>query len=143
MRRWHHAHREDVLKKEREYYQAHRQEHTEYNREYRQTPAGIAARKKENDNYREKHGKEISARTKHYRNLFPEKYKAHEALTYAVKTGKLPAVQSQKCSVCKNKQAQEYHHHRGYDKEHWLDVIPVCSKCHKILDKHQSHTDTN
>jgi hypothetical protein len=24
----------------------------------------------------------------------------------------------------------EYHHHRGYDRDHWGDVLPLCSPCH-------------
>lgn len=38
-----------------------------------------------------------------------------------------------KCTKC-GRQAEQYHHHNGYAKENWLDVIPVCAKCH-----HEAH----
>ena len=29
------------------------------------------------------------------------------------------------------KTAVAYHHHRGYKREHFLDVVPVCHECHQ------------
>ena len=65
-----------------------------------------------------------------YRNQSPYCIKANCALNYAVSIGKLPRVSSLQCSYCP-KQAEQYHHHKGYAREHWLDVIPVCISCHK------------
>lgn len=62
-----------------------------------------------------------------------EKHLAHVAVKNAVKAGKLQRVKNLKCSEC-GKPAVNYHHHRGYTKEHQLDVIPVCATCHKRLD---------
>ncbi len=62
---------------------------------------------------------------------YPERRKAISAVNYAVKTGKLPRPDTLQCSC--GKQAQEYHHYKGYAKKHWLDVIPKCIKCHKNI----------
>lgn len=51
------------------------------------------------------------------------------AVFRAVKRGDLPPVVSLECQSC-GKPAQHYHHHNGYDQEHRLDVVPLCSLCH-------------
>jgi hypothetical protein len=43
--------------------------------------------------------------------------------------GLLPPAKTLLCVDC-GAQAQEYHHHNGYEPEHLLDVIPVCRACH-------------
>lgn len=62
----------------------------------------------------------------------PERWKAVAAVNYAVKTGKLPKQDTLPCVHC-NRTAQQYHHHKGYEREHWLDVVPVCRKCHTAV----------
>jgi len=64
---------------------------------------------------------------------FPEKWQARLALSRAIKNGTLKPAKTLKCVRC-GKQAKHWHHHKGYDKKHWLDVIPVCVPCHGILD---------
>lgn len=54
---------------------------------------------------------------------------ARAAVYRAVRAGKMPPVNSLTCQECGNP-ATGYHHHNGYDKEHWLDVIPLCTACH-------------
>jgi len=68
------------------------------------------------------------------RKLNPNAVKARMSVNNAVKTGKLPRPDDFQCS-CGN-QAHEYHHHLGYEPEHWFDVIAVCVPCHKNF-----HTD--
>ena len=63
----------------------------------------------------------------------PQKTKAKSAVNYAVKIGEMPHLNNLLC-FC-GKQAQHYHHHKGYAKQHWLDVIPVCIPCHNTLHK--------
>lgn len=60
----------------------------------------------------------------------PEKVRTRSALSYAVKTGKLPKPNTFQCVFCPE-QAQQYHHHNGYAPKHRFDVVPVCLKCHK------------
>jgi hypothetical protein len=55
--------------------------------------------------------------------------KAKKAVEVAVRYGELPKIGTQQCHECEA-QANHYHHHKGYDKEHWLVVIPLCARCH-------------
>jgi len=55
--------------------------------------------------------------------------RAAEAVRQAIKRGILPPVQTQFC-ICGN-QAKNYHHYKGYAKENFLDVVPVCVSCHR------------
>lgn len=64
---------------------------------------------------------------------YPIHRKARTAVYNAVRDGKLPRASMLQCSRCLG-QAQQYHHHNGYEKEHWLDVIPLCISCHSILN---------
>lgn len=61
-----------------------------------------------------------------------DKIRARSAVGSAVKKSTIPAAQTLRCVHCP-KPATEYHHHLGYAKEHWLDVIPVCLPCHTGL----------
>lgn len=60
----------------------------------------------------------------------PLKYNARRYIRYAVEREKIQPAKELLCKDCGN-QAQEYHHHKGYEKEYWLDVIPLCVKCHR------------
>lgn len=68
---------------------------------------------------------------KNFRIRHPERRKAQNAVSNAIATGKLPRANTLLCHYCP-KPAQQYHHWHGYEKEHWLDVIPICVKCHNI-----------
>ncbi len=65
----------------------------------------------------------------------PEKYKAYNALSYAVKSGKL--VQGP-CVYCGNPKSQG--HHDDYSKP--LDVRWVCFKCHREKEHGQVVLDS-
>ena len=54
---------------------------------------------------------------------------AASAVSYEVKRGYMIPAKTLPCRDC-GKSAQEYHHHLGYKKPHWLDVIPLCKSCH-------------
>jgi hypothetical protein len=62
----------------------------------------------------------------------PEKVKANVVVNSAVRASKLPRPDTLPCHYC-TAQAKDYHHHKGYAPEHWLDVVPVCIICHKNL----------
>lgn len=68
----------------------------------------------------------------------------HNAATNAVRTairrGQLPDPRKITCVDCAGKAAQ-YHHDKGYEKKHWLDVIPVCLSCHQ--KRHWENHDKN
>ncbi len=46
-----------------------------------------------------------------------------------VRNGNLPHVSTCVCADC-GAQAAEYHH-ESYERDRWLDVVPLCMRCHK------------
>lgn len=64
---------------------------------------------------------------------FPERCAARQAVRNAAARGGLPPVRSLPCVHCQGP-AQQYHHHRGYSPEHWLDVLPICRLCHRRIE---------
>ena len=69
----------------------------------------------------------------------PEKARAHWRIHDLVRRGKMPAPDNCSCTGC-GKPATQYHHHNGYDAAHIEDVIPVCAKCHAVLDNRIVYT---
>ena len=62
---------------------------------------------------------------------------ASSAVSYEVKKGNVPNINTCICDKCGTK-AAHYHHPRGYQRQYWLDVVPLCRSCHK-----GEHYDTN
>lgn len=95
--------------------------------QYHKTKQGHKVRSECNHRYKiSSKGKQLHR--KYYRD-YPIKHKARSVVSNAVQTGKLPRPNSLQCHYCSN-QAEQYHHWRGYEKKHWLDVIPACIPCH-------------
>lgn len=63
------------------------------------------------------------------RERYSIKYKARRAVRQEIHMGRMPKVTSLQCADC-GKCASEYHHHNGYEKDNWLNVTPLCKKCH-------------
>ena len=61
----------------------------------------------------------------------PDKVRAHRAVHNALKTGRMAPASACVCADCYKSPATDLHHH-SYEKEHWLDVIPLCRSCHHI-----------
>lgn len=103
---------------------------TKSNKAYNKTPAGhIAIKKGEIVYSHTEHGKEKKRlKAANYRLNHPEKERARKAVSTAVRFEKLPRIKTLSCLHC-GKQANTYHHH-SYEPEYWLDVIPLCRKCH-------------
>jgi hypothetical protein len=76
---------------------------------------------------RQLRGQELS------RKNYPLRYKARCKVNNAVASGKIPRAKDQACHQC-GLPASQYHHHAGYEPDHWLDVIPVCFPCHRLVD---------
>ena len=98
---------------------------------YRQTPKGKAGHRKDSAKYQKTpNGRAVqrksNAKSK-ARN--PNRIKAESAVHSAIRAGRLPRPDTLLCHYC-SKPAQEYHHWKGYEPEHWLDVVPVCIECH-------------
>lgn len=79
--------------------------------------------------YKEKH----QAANLRYNRRHPDRQRARQAVNRLVRSGRWQRASDKVCEHC-GRQAQEYHHHKGYAKEHRLDVIPLCEPCHKMAD---------
>lgn len=115
-----------------------------YMKAYFQTPSGKAAKRRSHKAWQQSEkGRAYSQRpdvkryraakcAKHRANN-PGKNAARNAVRSAKKHGELAPASEHQCNHC-GRRASEYHHHNGYDKEHWLDVIPLCRPCHLKAD---------
>lgn len=56
--------------------------------------------------------------------------KARLAVSRAVHRGDISRARDLPCHDC-NQPADQYHHWAGYEQHNWLNVIPVCLKCHE------------
>jgi len=109
-------------------------------KDYAQSPAGRAAQKRYDQSPKGKakgkrHDQSPKGKAGHKRRNatqaleHPERIIARNAVNNAVTAGKIPPARILDCSLCDNP-AQEYHHHKGYKPDNYLDVIPVCRACH-------------
>lgn len=64
----------------------------------------------------------------------PDHAEARQAVSTAVKSGKLPRPETLVCYACGDK-ANQYHHHKGYHENVRLDVAPICQACHNALPR--------
>ena len=94
--------------------------------------------------YRQRESSRIRNRIhcRKWRSVHPEWPKAHEAVRQAVRRGLLPHVRDCTCRQCAEP-AQHYHHYRGYDPNHWLDVIPLCIACHRYAHSTTNHVNVS
>lgn len=56
---------------------------------------------------------------------------ARAAVNDAVRDGRLRSPSTLSCIDC-GRQAVHYHHHKGYEKHFWLEVVPICHHCHHL-----------
>ena len=108
----------------RRYYQsdAAKEKRRERDRRYR------LSKKAKEKNKRYNNSKKGRERYKRYWNKWPERKVARKAVFDAIQRGDLPTLESQSCAC--GALAESYHHHKGYGRQHYLDVIPLCWSCH-------------
>jgi len=104
-----------------------------YHKEYRVTDKGKQKHREGSKKYQKtKKGKQTCNKAmKKWDDLNPSKVKAKNAVNYAVQIGKIPHISTQICK-CGN-QANHWHHHKSYEPECRLDVVPVCRVCHRKI----------
>lgn len=103
-----------------------------YQQKYRMTKHGKTSIYKAIHRYKKsKKGKALYHK---FRLRNPEQIKARRTITSAIRAGQLSKPDSLPCNYCPA-QAKEYHHHKGYEPEHWFNVVPVCIKCHNKISK--------
>lgn len=73
-------------------------------------------------------------RTQKHRNRFPDRMKARDAISKAVRRNLIPKAQEMPCVLCQ-KPAHHYHHHLGYHFAYRYHVVPVCISCHMLIDR--------
>lgn len=104
-----------------------------YGREYRKTAKGKQVHEKAIQKWRNDKGKI------YFRNLYkqnPNQFKAYDAIKNAIKNGDILSPKLLKCTYCDHKAI--LYHHKSYEPECWLIVIPVCGLCHKKVHRELS-----
>lgn len=113
------ANKERLRQWTRERYYRNKERHRAIQRRYSASEKGRAMQRRK---YQRRKAKDLN------------KVRVRAALSHAIADGKLPSASRLICSEC-GKQAEQYHHHLGYEPEHWLDVIPLCKKCHDDIHR--------
>ena len=80
--------------------------------------------------YNRRHSEERKEYTKAYNEQNRDKYLAAKALQRAIRHAVLPPAKECICADCGN-QAKHYHH-ESYAEQDRLNVVPLCSRCHKL-----------
>ena len=107
-----------------------------YQVEYRENGPGRDIQRRYDQSEQGKERSRINSRV--YRARWPEKSAAHAAVSSLVHQGKIPRARDLRCHKCEEP-ADSYHHHLGYEKEHRLDIIPLCYSCHANTYLQSSH----
>lgn len=118
------SHRTEMLEKARKYQNANKQMLRDRDRERRSDPAYREKTSIKLRGWRERNRKYIAA----YNQSLP--VKARNRVNKLIESGKLPHPTTLLCADCQQVMADHYHHFNGYEREHWLDVIPLCTVCH-------------
>jgi hypothetical protein len=106
----------------RRYHADHRDDRAVANQAYSRTPLRRAAQKRLRESA---HGKIVIA--------------ARNAVNHAVTAGTLTRPTTcPECGGDGNGRVIEAHHHKGYDREVWLDVAWLCRRCHVATEQLQS-----
>ncbi len=105
--------------------------HSRGSKKYQKTDKGKAVYHKAIKKYQKTDKGKVTqrARAKHFSDRHPNYVKARNAVKIIIRNGQLPRPDTLRCHYCPT-QAKQYHHYQGYEPEHWLDVVPVCMKCH-------------
>jgi len=134
MRQYREAHLEETRKRDRECVRRRRklapEKHRAANRKY------YEEHREECNTARCLHRKTQAAKDSHRKccKKHPEKRAAKTAVQLAVREGSLLAINKRTCTEC-GKQATDYHHPNGYDRENHLNVIPLCHACHMKIHR--------
>ena len=106
----------------------------ETDKAYRARPEYRAEQAERSRTHRAENPEKIAAQNAKYRVDHPDRLAANRAVITAVKQGRLPAASTVTCyrryDGCKI-QADDWHHHSGYDEAHHLAVLSICKPCHK------------
>ena len=117
---------------DREYRKLNRDRINEIKREYNASQNGgeimRSSKRKWNESERGRKIRRDWRKDNYYR--LRDQIRAHNTLGIELRSGRIPRINTKLCVDC-GQQAEHYHHDKGYAKEHRLDVVPLCSKCHR------------
>ncbi len=138
-REYRQKHLAEYTQRDREYRQSHRDEVRERNQNYRDNnrDKSRAWTVKANRKWRANHTKEFSQYILEWRKRNPEKAHANQVVYQAVKRGTL--IRPDHCTLCGVK-CKPHGHHDDYEKP--LEVMWLCSPCHKQADYRRSKLST-
>lgn len=95
---------------------------------YLATPDEVAERKARRrialQNWRQNNPDKVREQRDRHRHI----KHANLAVRDAIRNGRL--IRPGACSTCLQECKPEAHHHRGYEQEHHLDIVWLCSSCH-------------
>lgn len=115
------------------YYHRNRAKIIEQTQEYHKTPKGKEVARLAYAKW------QASEHGRHWRKAWckshPDIVRAAWALKCAIRTGKI--ARSMYCQSCNSPCRTDAHHHKGYAKEHWLDIIWLCRRCHARTNRAQ------
>lgn len=90
--------------------------------------------------YLEKHRSTVVARVCRWQKkmrasnpIFRKKQDARAVANQALRSGKI--IRLEHCENCGAIAKLQLHHHKGYAREHWLDVQQLCHACHLKADR--------
>jgi hypothetical protein len=136
--------RPDVMERNRIHcksqYRKHRDERLAQQKEYAKRPE-VQARRREYIKQWDtsETGRSCKRRMiREYREKYPERYKANNAVAVAVRNGSM--VKPDVCEYCHEQKRLNGHHYLGYEQEHWLHVQWLCHKCHRIAEQNSRQT---
>ena len=109
-RRWRQTHRQQHYARCLRYEESHRPER----------------RRQKRERYAKFRNAELS-RAKRVREKFKDHCRARWALAQQIR---YHGLKREPCKDCGARRRVQAHHHKGYDKVHWLDVVWLCSVCH-------------
>lgn len=66
---------------------------------------------------------------------YPLKVRARNAVHLAVTSGLL--TKPKRCPTCNQRKVIHGHHHKGYDKKNWLNVLWRCARCHRQDERNE------
>jgi hypothetical protein len=85
--------------------------------------------------------KSVKESKKRYNEKNSHKIKAWSELHKAIARNELPSAKELVCRWCEQP-ASEYHHYKGYSKDNWLSVIPLCTDCHGMAHWRKDNDST-
>lgn len=86
------------------------------------------SRRRESAKRTERHGKELAEYCRQYRQRYPERYRAHQAVNSALRRGVL--IRPDACEQCGSTRSLRAHHDK-YDEP--LAVRWLCESCHRTV----------